>query len=215
MRSCSIVIPTINEEQNIPLLLDSIERVAKEHTLSAEIIFVDDQSSDRTGDVIRSYNGPLAINLIVRENERGLAGAVVTGAQAARNSLVVVMDADLSHPAEAIPHLLRPLEHGTADLVIGSRYVSGASLLHWPLGRRCASWLASLPARLLTGARDPLAGFFATEKENFMHLDNNLPGFKIGFELLMGATVSRRFPSNFMTDPKDNQKWIGRSSKPT
>lgn len=193
MRSCSIVIPTINEEQNIPLLLDSIERVAKEHALSAEIIFVDDQSSDRTGDVIRSYNGPLAINLIVRENERGLAGAVVTGAQAARHSFVVVMDADLSHPAEAIPHLLRPLEHGTADLVIGSRYVSGASLLHWPLGRRCASWLASLPARLLTGARDPLAGFFATKKENFMHLDNNLPGFKIGFELLMGATGGNRF----------------------
>lgn len=78
MRSCSIVIPTINEEQNIPLLLNSLERVAKEHALTAEIIFVDDQSSDRTREMIRAYHGPLAVNLIVRENERGLAGAVVT-----------------------------------------------------------------------------------------------------------------------------------------
>lgn len=193
MRSCSIVIPTVNEEKNIPVLLNRIERVSTTHGIDVEIIFVDDQSTDCTRDVIRAYQGPLAIHLIVRENKRGLAGAVVTGAKAARNAFVVVMDADLSHPPEVIPELLRPLEQDTVDLVLGSRYVEGASLRHWPLGRKLASRLASLPARFLTGAKDPLAGFLAAKKKRFLHLDNGLPGFKIGFELLMSEAEGNRF----------------------
>lgn len=184
MNDFSILIPTLNEADNIDPLLASIEKMAAENELHPEIIFIDDGSSDATCQRINQYTGKLDIQLIRRENKRGLAGAVICGAHAAKNQWLVVMDGDLSHPPDSIPALLEPLVSQSHDMVIGSRYTDGGSTPDWPLQRLVASRIASFPASVITGVSDPLAGFFAIGKHHLIAMDENLPGFKIGLELV-------------------------------
>lgn len=132
------------------------------------------------------------MRLIRRDHEHGLAGAVVAGALAATPDLVAVMDADLSHPPEALPQLLAPLVAGNFDMIIGSRYVRGGAAEGWPMFRRFASRMASVPAQWLTGVRNPLAGYFATRRKHLVDVNRNPPGFKIGLELLAAGGQSFR-----------------------
>lgn len=185
MRQFSIIIPTLNEAGNIRPLLSRIQGMAQQYEMEPEILFVDDGSSDGTCEQIERYDGPLQVTLIQRHNERGLTGAVVAGAHAASCDLIAVMDSDLSHPPEAIPALHRPLKIGSHDMVIGSRYVEGGATPGWPRSRQVASCLASFPARLLTGVCDPLAGFFAVQKQHLTGVNSDLTGFKIGLEVIV------------------------------
>ena len=94
------------------------------------------------------------------------------------------MDADLSHPPEKIAEMIKPLLDGRCDMVIGSRYVEGGATPEWPVARKIASKLASLPAYLFTDVNDPMAGFFATTTQRLSTLRTDIPGFKIGFEVI-------------------------------
>lgn len=123
MQRYSIIIPTLNEEGNIQPLLQRIQMMAQHNWMSPEILFVDDGSGDGTREQIETYEGPLQVRLIKRDNVRELTGAVVAGAQAATNPLLIVMDSDLSHPPEAILSILELLATGSHDIVIGSRYI--------------------------------------------------------------------------------------------
>lgn len=187
MPSVSIIVPTRNEEDNIAPLLARIAESLIASRLDAEVVFVDDGSTDATRLKIRNYSGPLQVKLICRDNATGLATAVRAGARAARGDLLVVMDADLSHPPESIPELLAPLQAGSHDMAIGSRYVQGGSTPEWPLKRKLASRLATLPARLFTEVSDPLAGFFAVRREILLSVARPVAGFKIGLEILAAA----------------------------
>ncbi len=187
MLPVSIIIPTRNEGENIGPLLERIAKAISERAQDTEIIFVDDASTDTTREEIRNYSGPLNVRLICRDDVCGLATAVCAGAHAAGGELLVVMDADLSHPPEMIPDLLAPLQVGSHDMVIGSRYTQGGSTPEWPLWRRLASRLATLPACLFTEAGDPLAGFFAVRRETFLSIWRPVAGFKIGLEILASA----------------------------
>lgn len=184
MLKFSLIIPTLNEAENIGPLLDRILTAIVESDLEPEIIFVDDGSSDGTREAIEAYAGPLTVKLIRRDQVRGLTGAVVAGACAAENDFVVVMDSDLSHPPEAIPLLLAPLAADSHDMVIGSRYTKGGRTPDWQLVRRIASHVASFPAWLLTGVHDPLAGFFAVRRQHLTMINRDLNGFKVGLEVL-------------------------------
>ncbi len=184
MVGISIIIPTRNEADNIDQLMQRLLHVVLPADVEREIVFVDDSSSDATRERIRAWSGRAAVRLICRDNEGCLASAVVAGAGVASHELVVVMDADLSHPPESIPDLLQPLLDGTHDMVIGSRYVEGGSIPQWPLARKIASRLAGLPARLFTAVNDPMAGFFAVSRYRLARTRPDVPGFKIGFELL-------------------------------
>ncbi|KAB2889431.1 MAG: glycosyltransferase, partial [Desulfobulbaceae bacterium] len=183
----SIIIPTRNEQENIAPLLDRLGNTVSKSPTSCEIIFVDDSSTDETRSAINAYQGPLPVRLVCRDNETGLASAVCAGAHVAEGDLLVVMDADLSHPPEAIPALLQPLLDGSHDMVIGSRYVQGGSTPGWPALRRAASRLATLPARLFTAVHDPLAGFFAIRKESLLAVRQPAGGFKIGLQILAAS----------------------------
>jgi dolichol-phosphate mannosyltransferase len=179
----SLVIPTLNEVENIPLLL---ARISQCQRAPDQIIFVDDGSTDGTRESIRSavHSGP--IELIEREAPfLGLAGAVVAGAGAAAGEWLVVMDADLSHPPEKIAELLQPLLDGQADMVIGSRYVKGGSTPGWPLWRRILSRAAAALAYPLTGVHDSMCGFFAMPTQLLLELSPVATGFKIAFEVLV------------------------------
>src|SRR5438105_15666099 len=145
----SLVIPTLNEVENIEPLLARIRRC---DPAPDEIVFVDDGSTDGTRERIRSLAVSAQVRLIERVTPRlGLSGAVIAGAQAAHGDILVVMHADLSHPPERIANLLRPDSDGVADMVIGSRYVPGSSTPGWPAWRRVLSRIAAALAYPLTG----------------------------------------------------------------
>ncbi len=108
MKKFSIIIPTLNEADNITPLLQQIAEVTLPLGLTPEVIFVDDGSTDNTRQNITAYSGDLEVRLVCRDSQKGLAGAVVAGARAASHPHVVVMDADLSHPPQMIPALVEP-----------------------------------------------------------------------------------------------------------
>ena len=179
----SIIVPTLNEEANIaPLVAQILASTAP----FREILFVDDHSTDATRDMIRALSGNHPIRLIEQGGpDLGLAAAVMSGARAARGEILLVMDADLSHPPERIKDLLAPLFSDTADIVIGSRYVKGGSTPGWPLWRRLLSRTGAAIAYPLTGVHDSMCGFFAIARSRLLDLAPPTIGFKIVFETIM------------------------------
>src|SRR5947207_15375260 len=126
----SIIVPTLNEEGNIAPLVSQILASAGPFR---EILFVDDCSTDATRDMIRALASTYPIRLIEQDATKvGLAAAIMSGARAAQGEILLVMDADLSHPPQRIKDLLTPRFAGTADIVTGSRYVTGGSTPGWP-----------------------------------------------------------------------------------
>jgi dolichol-phosphate mannosyltransferase len=132
------------------------------------------------------------VQLVLRKSDRGLSQAVLEGLRQAKGDVLVCMDADLSHPPEAIPRMLEKLAAG-ADFVIGSRYTDGGStaddwgFLRW-LNSRVATWLA----RPLTHVSDPMSGFFALRRSTFEAGSAMNPvGYKIGLELVVKCRCER------------------------
>lgn len=110
---------------------------------------------------------------------------MLEGISTASGSIVVVMDADLSHPPEAIPEMVKKIESGEAEVVFGSRYVKGGSVENWPFYRKIVSKGATLLARSLTKVKDPMSGFFAFRRSVIEGVQLNPVGYKIGLELLV------------------------------
>jgi dolichol-phosphate mannosyltransferase len=105
---------------------------------------------------------------------------------------VIVMDADLSHPPEKMAALLQPISLDAADLVIGSRYISGGATPDWPLWRQMMSRAASLLAFPLTGVHDSMCGFFAVRRDCLLRFADKAAGFKIAFEMLVRGRKTLR-----------------------
>jgi dolichol-phosphate mannosyltransferase len=114
------------------------------------------------------------------------------GARAARGEILLVMDADLSHPPDRIKDLVAPLFAGTADLVVGSRYVKGGSTPGWPAWRRAVSRAGAVLAHPLTGIHDSMCGFFAIGRSRLLELAPQTSGFKIVFETMLRARGTLR-----------------------
>src|SRR5207237_3507403 len=157
------------------------------------IIFVDDGSTGGPRDKIRGLTLAHRVRLIERDGaERGLAGAIIAGANASTADFFVVMDADLSHPPEEIPALLQQIMANEADLVVGSRYIPGGATPGWPIWRRLLSGIASGVAYPLTGLHDAMGGFFAIRRECLLRFANEAAGFKIVFETIVRGRGSLR-----------------------
>lgn len=184
MAEITIIVPTLNEEGNVDLLLERIFATFTPGDLSVEVLFVDSASADDTCGRVSTWGGHKPVRLLSRDVNTGLAGAVLAGAKNTDAPYVVVMDADLSHPPESIPRLLAPVLAGEYDMVLGSRYVQGGSMPDWPLTRKFSSRLATLPALLFCDVCDPLAGFFALRRELLLSLPGPVPGFKVGLAVL-------------------------------
>ena len=189
----SIVVPALNEAENLPALLERIDATLRGRTY--EVLIVDDGSRDDTSAVCRRLAATYPLELLVRSVPvGGLSGAVLLGLSRATGEYLVVMDADLQHPPERIPDLLSPLASGQADFVLGSRYVPGGSTdSQWgPLRRinsRVATWLARPFAG---GARDPMSGFFALSRQTYRRAEQLDPvGYKIALELMCKCRARR------------------------
>ena len=188
----TIVIPTFNEAENIPILVEGIFKVFHEQGLKGEVIIVDDNSPDGTWEVARqlksTYNN---LDVLRRFNKRGLSSAVLDGIQLARGNIIGVMDGDLSHPPEKIPELVKPIMSGESDFVIASRYVKGGIIENWPFIRKASSKLATIAARGLTHVKDPMSGFFFLKKELIEGVELSPKGFKIGLEILVKSKYKK------------------------
>jgi dolichol-phosphate mannosyltransferase len=183
----SVVIPTYREARNLEPVARAIGAALSWQRWAFEIIFVDDDSRDGSEELAAKLADQLPVRMIVRHGEKGLSTAVIRGITEARGEFVVVMDADLSHPAERIAEMIARLEHGKNDFVIGSRYVAGGSLdPSWTWFRRLNSRIATWLALPLTRVHDPMSGFFAFRREHLpaAHLLSPI-GYKIGLELLV------------------------------
>ncbi len=183
----SIIVPTYREEANLRPLVDRVGGVMDSAGPSYEMLIVDDDSRDGTDAAVRELAERYPVRLIVRTGRRDLSLAVLDGLRQARGRFLLVMDADLSHPPEQIPQLIKALEQPPTDFVIGSRYVSGGQTEEgWGVLRRLNSWAATLLCRPLVGrVTDPMAGFFALRREAFEQADPLDPiGYKIGLELM-------------------------------
>ena len=173
MSQTLIIIPTYNEVDNISPLLKEIFSVLPD----VHILFVDDSSPDGTADKIATFQViyPMQIFLEVRQEKEGLGKAYVHGFEwaLARNyENIFEMDADLSHPAIALPEMIAALEKGT-DVVVGSRYLFGVNVVNWPILRILLSMGASFYVRLITGLpiKDATAGFVGYKATALSKLD--------------------------------------------
>lgn len=187
----SVIVPTYREAENIPLLVERLQGVRERSGLELELVLVDDDSRDGTEQAVRSLGLPW-VRLVTRTADRGLSVAVLEGLRLASHDALVVMDADLSHPPEKIPEMLRALAAG-ADFVVGSRFVDGGSTDdQWGPFRWLNSRVATLLAAPLTRLKDPMSGFFALRRSTFLRgRDLNPVGYKIGLELLIKCPVQR------------------------
>jgi dolichol-phosphate mannosyltransferase len=164
----SIVLPTYNESGNIVDLLSTIDAIVQEEKLTAEILVVDDDSSDGTAQVVEKYRGQssMPITCLVRKDERGLATAIKTGILQAAGDVIMVMDTDFNHDPIMIPQMVKFLEY--YDLVIGSRFVKGGGMEDSQ--RYYYSLLYNIFVRLVLRMQiqDNLSGFFAIRREKLI-----------------------------------------------
>jgi dolichol-phosphate mannosyltransferase len=178
----SVIIPTYNERDNMfPL----ISRLATVLPKGSEIIVVDDNSPDGTAAVVEKLSSRFpALLLVKRTRKQGLTSAIVAGVSVSHGERLVVMDADLSHPPEAVPALASALSGH--DLVIGNRLLKGGGIKTWPLHRRLISWSAQALARILLGVKltDPMSGFFAVRRNVFMKTRFRTRGYKLLLNIL-------------------------------
>jgi len=184
----SIIVPTYCEAENLACLIPRIDQILKDSAIAAEIIIVDDDSPNETIEVCNTLSESYPVRLITRKNERGHSTAVLTGLNAATAEILLVMNADLSHPPEIIPELYSTLKNQQADFVTGSRYVRGGSTDHsWGWLRKLNSKIATWLARPFTKVKDPLSCFFAINHQTYLKARELLhpAGYNIGLELLV------------------------------
>jgi dolichol-phosphate mannosyltransferase len=186
-----IIVPAYQEAENIKPLVERIAKVRDQHALDIKVFIVDDNSQDGTEEAVADIALGW-VRLIVRKTERGLSSAVLAGMTEGDGAIVLVMDADLSHPAEAIPAMVKELQDG-ADFVVGSRYIEGGSTDdNWGFYRWLNSQIATLLARPFVKIKDPMSGFFAMSRKQFDQAQELNPiGYKIGLELIVKCACKK------------------------
>jgi dolichol-phosphate mannosyltransferase len=181
----ALVVPTYNERERLPELVRGVFDAYRDSGVDGELVIVDDNSPDGTGRVADDLALRYPIRVVHRAGKLGLGTAVVAGFAAATAEIVGVIDADLSHPPELVPRLLRVMQDEGADLVIGSRYVPGGGTSNWELSRVLMSKFACLLARGLTPVRDATSGLFLMRRDRACGVTISAGGFKICLELLI------------------------------
>lgn len=144
-----VVVPTYNESENIQKLIESV--LAQRDDI--HILVVDDNSPDGTGEIVERLSGENPrVHILHRPGKMGLGSAYCDGFRVAMRDgadFIMEMDADFSHDPSTIPMFLDAM--GNFDVVIGSRYLNGVSVVNWPLRRLMLSYFASVYTRVITG----------------------------------------------------------------
>jgi dolichol-phosphate mannosyltransferase len=186
----SVIVPTFNERDNVTTLFRRVEAALA--GVAFEIIFVDDNSPDGTWEVVRALaRDDSRVRCLRRIGRRGLSGACIEGILASSAPCAAVIDADLQHDETQLPVMLKLLQRGEADLVVGSRYIEGGSADSFNKHRAGASALATEVAKraLRVKIADPMSGFFMIRRDRFEQLAPRLStqGFKILLDVVATA----------------------------
>ncbi len=190
----AVIVPTLNEAQNIAVLLQRLDRALA--GIAWEVVFVDDDSADGTADVVRAIaRTDPRVRCLQRIGRRGLSGACVEGVLATAAPVIAVMDADLQHDESLLPRMLATLDADqTLDLVVGSRYADGGSTGGWEARRQQISRIATRLSRLVVKSdiADPMSGFFVIRRDAFDGAVRSLSGQ--GFKILLDILASSPRP---------------------
>ncbi|KJL32111.1 glycosyltransferase [Microbacterium azadirachtae] len=191
----TVIIPTFNERDNIAALISRVSAALSDR--DGEILFVDD-SSDDTPEVIRTLaaSAPMPVRLLHRDKpEGGLGGAVVEGIRSASYDVCIVMDGDLQHPPELLPDMIDRYEDGDADVVVASRYIGGgdngglAGAMRVGVSRGATLLTKAMFPIRLSGASDPMTGYFLVDRTRVDPDALRPNGFKILLEILVRSDV--------------------------
>lgn len=165
----SIILPTFNEAENLPILIREIAKFLKGESL--EIIVIDDDSPDKTWQIAEKLAKQYPLKVYRRINERGLTSALNLGLKKAKGKFIGWLDADLSHPPKFLPQLLKNLKN--YDVVVASRYVEGGKDKRNNKKVVFFSWLTNKFAQffLFSDFRDYTSGYLLAKKEVFKNLE--------------------------------------------
>lgn len=176
--SISIVIPVLNEEENIEQLLSEFDKLVSDFGLKEfnEVVFVDDGSKDQTTGIIndhKSSDHPYKIELVERNCMLGTVSASIEGARKATNKYVVIMDGDLQHPPQVIGELAKSHKRDNA-ITMASRHISSGGNKWSPLRgviSRTAIFIAHLLIPPTRKVKDPISGFFMLNRDYLLSLE--------------------------------------------
>jgi dolichol-phosphate mannosyltransferase len=186
-----VIIPTYNEKENIEAIIRKVHSLAEPF----DILIVDDNSPDGTGNIVKQLQQEIAgLHLLERKEKNGLGTAYIAGFKWSLNhtyDFICEMDADFSHNPEDLPRLYEACKQG-ADMSIGSRYVTGVNVVNWPMSRVMLSYFASKYVRAITGLpiHDTTAGFVCYSNKVLRTINLDLIKFRgYAFQIEMKFTA--------------------------
>ena len=207
-----VVIPTLNERENVPLIVERLNRVLA--GIGWEVIFVDDDSPDGTADAVRALAQRQGnIRCIQRIGRRGLSSACIEGMLASAARYLAVMDGDLQHDETLLPRMLEKIKAERLDVVVASRHVADGSLGNFAASRVRISDFATRLSRIVVKAElsDPMSGFFIIERSAFTAAMRQLSGQ--GFKILLDLFASTPRPFAFAELPLQFRERLHGESK--
>jgi len=199
----TVVIPTYNESDRLAELIGRLFESAAAHQVALEVIVVDDNSPDGTGQIADDLARSHTMQVIHRAGKLGLGTAVVAGFGAATADVVGVMDADFSHPPALLPKMFAVFRSTGADVLVASRYIPGGSTPSWPFKRKLLSRAACLLARPLSPIRDAASGFFLIRRSIAREVTIKAGGFKICLELIVRGWPTKLVEIPYQFDDRE------------
>lgn len=202
----SVLIPTLNEAENIQEILCQVIAELEKTNVSFEVIVIDDSSIDGTADLAQKTLG--AKGKVLRRNApRSLSLSIVDGIKEAAGEYILVMDADGSHPAKITPSFIDAINDGY-DLIVGSRYIPGGGTENFPINRKIISRFACFLGRSVTSIKDNTSGYFCVKKSALDGIELKPYGFKIGLEIFVKANFkkTKEIPYIFANRKKGKSK---------
>jgi dolichol-phosphate mannosyltransferase len=208
----TLVVPTYNERDRLAELCDALFAAATAGGLDLELVIVDDNSPDGTGDLADSLARTRRMKVVHRPGKLGLGTAVTAGFVVASEDIVGVIDADFSHPPSLVPRMFAAFVATGADVLVASRYIPGGSAPTWTWRRLMLSRLACVLSQPLSPVRDAVSGFFLIRRSIAQAVTIKAGGFKICLELIVRGwprtivEVPYRFDNRELGESKMNWK---------
>lgn len=196
----TVVVPTFNERENVAELVRRLDAALA--GCAWEVVFVDDDSPDRTADLVREIAArDFRVRSLQRIGRRGLASACIEGMLSSSAPYLAVIDGDMQHDESLLPRMLEELRGNEADIVVGSRYRAGGGVGDWDESRARMSRLATRVSRFVVHEElsDPMSGFFMVRSDAFRESVRELSG--VGFKIMLDIFASAPRPLQFVELP--------------
>ena len=203
----SIISPTYNECDNVPKFAKELFEIIKTASdIDVELIIVDDNSPDRTGEVAEDLTKIYPMKVLHRPGKMGLGSAVMDGFKLSDRELLRVMDADLSPDPAILIEMIQSLKD--YDLVSRTRFGAASLVEDWPLLRKLTSHMGVWFAQKITKISDPLSGYFFLHRNVLGDMALTSPGYKILFEILVKGHYKKvkEIPYHFRTREHSSSK---------